>query len=209
MSDAERNPYASPKSNAPRPVFERPSEVALGVPIRAKGDLSFGDLILANRLHRGRLAWLTEATWVVPAVLLAVCVLGLVALQDRFTPFFWAIVFGVWLLYAAFLRPRALQAEWRDQEPNAYEIDCAFTSEGVHRQNSNEQRFTSWSSFFGFRDSNLLILLYETPVRYSIVPRRWFASEEEFNRLILYLGHRLEMLQRSAVSQQPIERESP
>jgi YcxB-like protein len=210
MSDqVNSNPYAAPNGNAPRPVLEEPRNAALGELIRAKGDLNFGDLMLANRLHRGRLAGLGEVTWVVPAVLLAICVLGVIALQDRFTPFFWAIVFGVWLLYATVIRPRALRAEWRDLEPQAYDIECAFTSDGVHRKHSKEERFTSWSSFVGFRDSNLLILLYETPVRFSIVPRRWFAFEEDFNRLILFLGHRLEMLQSRAAIQQPIDRQLP
>ena len=113
----------------------------------------------------------------------------------------WQVTGYVWfagalaLLYYAIAiagpaaRERTLDALERDAE----EVEFVFTTDGFKMQRVNCHIEAAWSAVAGFYDSrSLLVLVWQQ--QQLVISRRWFADEEDFGRLVIFLGHKLQML---------------
>jgi len=174
-----QNPYASPQSdNCLVPQSER--RFGLSEPIRAEGTLTLGDLRRAAMAGQKPVpAWLKGFY----LVLIVAVPIGWLAFIPDFGPLAWSMV-ALCGLIAFFLMLAMLPTRWlsraRDEDP-IEEQQLLLTEEGLSAQSADARSLRPWSRFSHFRSDVEAMLLYlADPPSHVVLPRRFFATEEEW-----------------------------
>ncbi len=180
MDDPTRqNPYASPQSDA---CLVPQSERRFGLiePIHAAGTLTLGDFRRAAMAGQKPVpAWLKGFY----LVLIVAMPIGWLALVPGFGPLKWSMV-ALCGLVAFFLLLAMLPTRWlsraKDEDP-IEEQQLLLTEEGLTAQSADARSLRPWSRFSHFRSDDASMLLYlADPASHVVLPRRFFATEEEW-----------------------------
>jgi hypothetical protein len=190
------NPYQPPQTEVCRLPSSIESEVPLGPAIQVTGKLNREELQWTVDLHNGHRKPRTRRWLFVRVLSAALALSGLVLLIQDFTwiPYYLWLAFTLYVCNWSFIRgPRSYARMLDKLERDAAAIDMFISDQGVSLRKAEGVLQHEWESITGFRDSESLILLY---VRSGQLPisRRWFSTDGEWDRLILFLGHRIEML---------------
>ncbi len=180
MDDPIRqNPYASPQSDAgPVPQSER--RFGLSEPIHAAGTLTLGDFRRAAMAGQKPVpAWLKGFY----LVLFLSVPIGWLAFIPGFGPLKWSMV-ALCGLVAFFLLLAMLPTRWlsraKDEDP-IEEQELLLTEEGLSAQSADARSLRPWSRFSHFRsDAEAMLLYLADPASHVVLPRRFFATEEEW-----------------------------
>ena len=128
----------------------------------------------AQHLHVGKWRLLL---WLFPVLM---TVWSLVFLQDSLTS---VLVFGVSCLFPVVLS-RISARQWRRihrespylQEP----VNATLTDEGIEFLTATSSGVLPWSRFIKMKESDDLVLLYQAPNLFNIVPKEFFASPQQW-----------------------------
>ncbi|MCL4192580.1 MAG: YcxB family protein [Thermoguttaceae bacterium] len=180
MDDSIRqNPYASPQSDTGLvPQSER--RFGLIEPIHAAGTLTLGDFRRAAMVGQKPVpAWLKGFY----LVLIVAMPIGWLAFTPGFGPLKWSMV-ALCGLVAFFLLLATLPTRWlsraKDEDP-IEEQQLLLTEDGLSAQSADARSLRPWSRFTHFRSDTESMLLYMAdPESHVVLPRRFFATEEEW-----------------------------
>lgn len=149
---------------------------------RAEYAFTTDDFRNADRLHfwkgggwRHSLATIAASG----AVLCAVLLLIMVLIGSRGDP-----VLFTFVLATAVLLPYGI-LKFRRRRRYLGPQRMFYSEEGLHLEDPTAQARIPWSQFIGYLEGEHIFLLYSTPRRYRIVPKRGFAGrEQEFCTLL-------------------------
>jgi len=195
------NPYDAPQTDCSPAERDRLASTAiLEPPIAVRGRLNRQEfdhsLVLVDGQRRApSKAW----KWIGMAWIAAMCVVALGwIIQHPTWPGGYVVflLFAAWLAYAVVFGPRAHNRLLDDLEQVAQAADEAeyiLTTDGLISGPKVAGVRIGWENMTGFHDSDQMILLRQNQDVW-LIPRRWFASDEDFSRLVIFLGHKVEML---------------
>jgi hypothetical protein len=191
------NPYHSPQEVCKTPESRESPKHMLGLPIRVIGKPRRNDIEAMLDLHRGlHKHGIGRWRWLLAQIIFATLVISAVILliqHPTWIPSYVWLGFTLFGLYwFAWEEPRAHRALVDVLEGQALEREFLIENEGLMIRSADENLSYEWTAFTSFRDSHDQVLLYEG--NYFIpVCRRWFASDEEWQRFVVFLGHRVDM----------------
>ena len=191
------NPYQPPQTEVCRLPSSIESAVpSLGPPIQVSGKLDREEIQWTVDLHNGHRKPRTRRWLLMRVLSAALAISALVLLSQHFTwipSYFW-LAFTLYACYWSFIQgPRSYARLLDKLERDATAIEVLISDHGIDLRNAEGFLQHEWASISGFRDSESLILLYVGSGQLPI-SRRWFSTDGEWERLILFLGHRIEML---------------
>lgn len=192
------NPYDSPQADVGPPLAgAEPSAARLDPPIQVRGQLNREELDECLQLNAGQNAPPTGFWRWLGIVFLAIQ--ALVGVSFIIEHPWWPVGYlwlpaAVGLLYlAVFVAPSTHERELDKLEREADEVEFVFTTDAFVMNKRDCQIQMAWTALKGFRDSkSLLVLCWDNQT--LAVARRWFADERDFSRLVIFLGHKSEML---------------
>jgi hypothetical protein len=196
MSVDPLNPYGSPESINEPHRRNRESEAKLDPPIRVSGVMNRREIEIALAMSQGsKQKWLFRPNllFVLVLAIWAISTLVFVVQHPNVPGGYIALVALLALLYWALaIRPRQIRQEIEIIERHAEEADYGFTTTGFNIQAEMFAYQVVWAEVSSFRDSGEMIYLFTNQMSVPI-PRRWFRSSDDFERLIRFLGHVVEM----------------
>jgi YcxB-like protein len=196
-SSESGNPYQPLQTE----VCRLPSSIESAVPplgptILVRGKLNREELQWTVDLHNGHRKPRTRRWLFMRVLSAALAISALVLLSQHLTwiPSYLWLAFTLYASYWSFIQgPRSYARMLDKLERDAAEYDVLISDQGIGLRNAEGGFQHEWASISGFRDTESLILLYVGSGQLPIA-RRWFSSEGDWERLIIFLGHRIEML---------------
>ena len=199
QSQSSPNPFDPPQADCgPPPTAIEPSAARLDPPITVRGHVSRSELQEARHLAGGNRTSPAEFWSAMATLFLAVqAIAGLLAITEH--P--WSATGYIWLTGAlallyysvAVVAPSARERSLDALEREAEEVEFAMTTDGFMMHKEDSQIQAAWVAVKGFYDSqSLIVLIWEG--QQLVLARRWFADDGDFSRLVIFLGHKLEML---------------
>jgi hypothetical protein len=142
------------------------------------GGLIYPELFAkAQRLHAGK--WRLVAPWFFPVAMTAV----MSTQNSEVSIFVLAIVFVIGCVFPLIFW-RWTERQWRSvhrRSPYLSEdINCTVTDLGIEFTSSAAAGLIKWASFIKVKELPDLLLLYQAPNLFNIVPREFFASTADW-----------------------------
>lgn len=100
----------------------------------------------------------------------------------------WALVF---FLFLWLLTPWQMKRLFRQQKMLQVDFTTDITPEAIIVTSEYGTSRLPWADFHKYKVSSKLVLLYQSPVLYHVLPRRFFPSEEDYQTLLGYLRQHL------------------
>ncbi|HEV3272555.1 MAG TPA: YcxB family protein [Candidatus Methylacidiphilales bacterium] len=150
--------------------------------INLKAQLTTKDYADAQRLHSGFRVYFIVALMALAIISLIVCSLGN---TTDFQAWVWAgCIWLIWLLFFCVMLPRKMAKQaakiFSQQKTLQIPYECRITDEKLYGHSEIGESRMSWEDFHKWKGNEKLILVYQSDRIFHMFPRRWFASDDEF-----------------------------
>ncbi|HEY2414707.1 MAG TPA: hypothetical protein VGI40_20850 [Pirellulaceae bacterium] len=191
------NPYESPQFAAGLDTETRePRDAQLVPPIHASGKLTKSDLSQAFALLEGRNSNGSGFPIVTIVVLVGMVIGAMAFIAEHPTApvgYLWLAVAGGLLYFIGFYLPMLRRAFIAKRAAAAVDAEFVFSTDGIAIRTVGKDDMIRWNEFRGFRDSKSVVV-FDWIHGQIPVAREWFNNEADFERLVYFLGHKIEML---------------
>jgi hypothetical protein len=156
--------------------------------IQANGTFRVGDLARSQYFIALRRTWWFIGFWVLGLILVAPFVVfiaighreGSDAVLQNAIPF--ALLVSLWVFLVSVLPYRSARRDFAARRHFRDEVSFVFTTEAVSTTGTGLSSSVSWSNVTRFRETNSIFLLYFGPNSASIIPKRFFRSQDEIEK---------------------------
>jgi hypothetical protein len=147
--------------------------------IRLSAQLTPEDYFQAQRLHQG-----LRILLILGACMLIALLVVTIRAHD---PYWWQITIVIWVgwfLLFKFMQPRSLARRCRktfaQQKALQVPYQMELTDNEYRAQSELGNSHIPWSSFYKWKANSLLVLVYQSDRIFHMFPRRFFASDDDY-----------------------------
>lgn len=148
-----------------------------------KGEYTVRDYLIANRLHMARSPYF-RLSRIICYVMVFLLLLAALTGPSDFILWVFLTLFSFIITYPYLILPHRVKRYFKIQKQMHGEITISFDSdEGtISSKSETGEGKTRW--IFKYLSNAEILLLFNTPLTFMMVPRRFCRDEEQFNRFI-------------------------